>query len=582
MGTISKLLKPYRFLFILAPCFVLLETSLELVLPTIMVDLIEISVSNNDMENLISQSIIMCVYTVGALVSGLLGLFFASHVSQRVGTDLRKALFIKIQEFSFNNIDTFKAPSLITRLTNDITQVQALIMTGLRQMSRAPIMCIGSVIMSYKIHPSLAHILSGATVILSFIILFILVRSFPLFKDYQDGLDKVNGSMRESLSGVRVVKAFAREDYEAEKFDKVNDDYRSFGIEAYRLLAELFPMFMMMLNGSIVIILLFGGFEVNNDTLKSAEIMALIAYLMQMMNGLMLLGSGFSQISRAKISLDRINEVFEEEIDIYEKSDDEVIEEENGDIGKVVFDNVYFAYKDGVDNHQVLTSVTFTVKSGQSVGIIGETGSGKSTLLNLLVRLHDVRKGKILLNNKNIKEYKLEELHKKISIVFQDTILFTGTIKENIMWGKHNATDEEVIEACKLAQAHDFIMKFPDGYNTLLGQKGINLSGGQKQRISIARSLIRKSEVIIFDDSTSAVDSITESNITQAIANIHNSCTKFVIAQRISSVIHLDKIIILKNGAIVGEGNHESLLEKNEYYQEIYYSQKQMGGVVNE
>lgn len=574
MKIILKILKPYWFFAILVPIFILIETVLELFLPKLMIDLMNTSMITGDKEYLFSMATTMIIYSIVAVLCGVIGLYFSSVVSQKIGADLRKEMFIKIQKFSFTNIDKFKTPSLITRLTNDITQVQLVITSVLRQMARAIILSVGGVIMSFSINPKLATISFIATAILFIVIYFIMKKSFVLFKSYQEGLDDVNSVMRESLSGIRVVKAFVREDYELQKFNGFNENYRELGIKAFKLMISMFPIFMILLNGSIAIILLFGGFEVNQNHIKAEEIMALITYLLQMMNGLMLMGRSFSQISRAKTSLDRVDEVLNEKIDLLEGD----YTNNNFATSSIEYKNVSFNYKNNEDN-KVLKNISFSVEGGKTLGILGETGSGKSSLVNLLVRLYDVSSGEILLNGKNIKDYKLETLHNQIAIVLQDTILFSGTIKENIKWGKSDATDEEIIEACKISKAHDFIMKFPDGYNTILGQKGVNLSGGQKQRISIARSLIKNPKVIVFDDSTSAVDSITEAHITNAINVSNKGCTKLIIAQRISSVINLDNILVIKNGEIVAQGNHNQLLESNEYYKEIYYSQNEKGGV---
>lgn len=578
MKIIFRILKPYWFFAILVPFFIFVETILELFLPKLMIDLMNVSMQTGDKDYLFSVATTMIIYSILALVCGAIGLYFSSVVSQKIGADLREEMFVKIQKFSFNNIDKFKAPSLITRLTNDITQVQLVVTSVLRQMARATILSVGGVVMSYSINPKLASISFISTAILFVVIGVIMNKSFSLFKDYQERLDDVNGTMRESLSGIRVVKAFVREDYEIEKFDKFNEKYRKSGIEAFKLMVGLFPLFMILLNGSIAVILLFGGFEVNANHLKAEEIMALITYLLQMMNGLMLMGRSFSQISRAKTSLDRVQEVLDEEIDLIDGEYKENISENKEKTSYIEYKNVSFNYNNN-DDIKVIKNISFKVEGGKTLGILGETGSGKSSLVNLLVRLYEVSDGEILLDGKNIKDYKLETLHDKVAIVLQNTILFSGTIKDNIKWGKSNATDEEIIEACKTSKAHDFIMKFPDGYDTILGQKGVNLSGGQKQRISIARSLIKNPKVIVFDDSTSAVDSITETEITNAMQVSNKGCTKIIIAQRISSVMNLDNILVIKDGEIVAEGNHENLINDSEYYKEIYYSQKEKGGV---
>lgn len=591
MKTLIKILKPYWFFVLLAPTFVLLESVLELLLPTIMIDLVESGNSSNKQE-VIYFGVKMSIFTLVSILSGVIGLIFSSIVSQKIGTDIRREMFEKIQSFSINNIDTIKAPSIITRLTNDVTQIQILVTTSLRNMSRAIFLIVGSVILAYTINTLIASLFIVATLILAVIMYYIMKKSDPLFQEDQERLDDVNATMRESLAGIRVVKAFVREDFEINKFSKVNEKYRSIGIKSFKLIMALFPIFMIMLNGSIVVLLYQGGFYVYDNKLRPEEITALITYLLQMMNGLMLIASSISQILKAKTSVNRIDEILNTEIDLKDSDSKGINEHSNQDFDNqniIEFKNVNFKYKNS-ENKNVLNNISFEIKKGETLGILGETGAGKSTLVNLLIRLYDVTYGEILFKGKNIKEYNLEDLHCSIAMVLQNTILFTGTIYENILWGKKgneedsNSNKEEnmkiVINSAKQAQAHDFIMKFPNGYETLLGQKGVNLSGGQKQRISIARSLMHSSEVIIFDDSTSAVDTLTEFKINQGVENYHKGASKIVIAQRISSVINLDKIIVMHKGEIVGFGKHSELLESNKFYQDIYYSQKQRGGVV--
>ncbi len=574
MKFLLEMIKPYKFLFCVTPILILMDVVPELLLPKIMVEMIDIVAETEDIWAISSLVIQMVLLTIMGVICGLLGLFTASSVSQKVGSDLRKMTFAKIQDFSFDTIDTFRLPSLITRLTNDVTQIQLMIITSLRMLTKAPFLCVGSIIMAYTINVKMATALLFISIFLAVCIVVIMKISSPRFDAQQQALDGVNATMRETLWGVRVVKAFVREEYELEKFGKANELYRKTGIYSRRLITALFPIFMIMLNGSIVVILYFGGDYVKDGLMRSEELVAMVSYLLHMMNSLMMLGFAFIQMSKAKISLNRIQEVLEEPIDLKDGEGSAVPEVKKGAIS---FCDVTYSYKNQsyVDT---MKDVRFDIEAGSRVGILGETGSGKSTLVHLLLRMYEVKQGAILLDGVNIKDYTLEQLHERISVVLQETTLFSGTIRENIAWGKKDATQEEIEKATKAAQAHDFIMQFPDGYDTLLGQKGVNLSGGQKQRISIARTLIQNPCVIVFDDSTSAVDSITEMKIVEAMEQTHANVTKIIIAQKISSVAHLDKILVLDKGEIVAEGTHEELLKNSLIYQEIFDSQRERGG----
>jgi len=403
----------------------------------------------------------------------------------------------------------------------------------------------------------------------------ILKAAMPKFKLVQEKLDKVNTVMRECLAGIRVVKAFVRNDYEMEKFTEVNVDYKNTTVSAFKIMMLMMPTMMILVNGTIIAILWFGGLQAYAGTMDVEEIMACITYLMQMMLATMMLAMNFMFISRAKISADRVMEILETTVDIADPEEPKLPATAKG---KVEYKKVAFRYKMG-SGDAVLENITFTAEPGETIGILGETGSGKSTLVNLLPRLYDVTEGQILVDGIDVRDYKIKDLRQRVAVVLQETILFSGTIRENIQWGKPDATEEEIIAAAKAAQAHDFIMELPNQYDTELGQRGVNVSGGQKQRISIARALIQNPSIIIFDDSTSAVDSLTEKNIRQGMKESHNDCTKFIIAQRISSVRHADKILVLSGGKIVAQGNHNYLMETSKDYQEILASQMKKGVV---
>lgn len=573
MRKIFDYIKPYQKLAILAPVMMLLEVAAELSMPKIMTFLINQGVGEGNTGLIIKTGTGMLVIALIGIIGGVGCLICSSVVSQRTGTDLRKAAFEKIQEFSFHNIDTFSTPSLITRLTNDITQIQLVIMMCLRMMVRSPLLCVGSIIMAFSINAKIALIFIAVVLLLTMAVVIILRMALPKFKLVQEKLDKVNTVMRECLAGIRVVKAFVRNEYEMEKFSEVNEDYKQTTISAFKIMMLMMPVMMILVNGTIIVILWFGGLQAYAGVMDVEEIMACITYLMQMMLATMMLAMNFMFISRAKISADRISEILETDVDIVDPAEPKLPVEVKG---KVEYKNVAFRYKMG-SGDAVLENISFTAEPGETIGILGETGSGKSTLVNLLPRLYDVTEGQILVDGIDVRDYKISDLRQRVAVVLQETILFSGTIRDNIRWGKKDATEEEIIAAAKAAQAHDFIMELPNQYDTELGQRGVNVSGGQKQRISIARALIQNPAIIIFDDSTSAVDSLTEKNIRQGMKETHNDCTKFIIAQRISSVRHADKILVLSGGKIVAQGDHNYLMKTSKDYQEILASQMKKG-----
>ena len=573
MDVVLKYLKPYKNLAILAPIMMLLEVAAELSMPKIMTYLIEKGVGEGNIGLISKIGFLMLIISIIGIVGGVGCLICAAKASQNTGTDLRKAAFEKIQEFSFHNIDTFSTPSLITRLTNDITQIQLVIMMCLRMMVRSPLLCIGSIIMAFSINAKIAFMFICVVILLTTAVIVILKNALPKFKMVQEKLDKVNTVMRECLAGIRVVKAFVRNEYETEKFNDVNVDYKNTTISAFRIMMLMMPIMMILVNGTIIAILWFGGLQAYEGTMAVEEIMACITYLMQMMMATMMMAMNFMFISRAKISADRIKEILNTTVDIIDPVDPKIPAERKG---KIEYKNVAFRYKVG-SGDAVLEDISFVAEPGETIGILGETGSGKSTLVNLLPRLYDVTGGQILIDDVDVRDYKITDLRQSVSVVLQETILFSGTIRENIKWGKPDATEEEIIAAAKAAQAHDFIMNLPKQYDTELGQRGVNVSGGQKQRISIARALIQNPKIIIFDDSTSAVDSLTEKNIRLGMKETHRDCTKLIIAQRISSIRHADKILILSGGKIVAQGNHNYLMETSVDYQEIFASQMKKG-----
>ncbi len=578
MKSLLGYIRPYRTLAILAPLFMMLEVASELAMPKIMTVLLDQGVAQGDAGFIGKIGGLMLLISVIGIIGGIGSLITSSIVSQRTGTDLRKAAFGKIQEFSFHNIDTFQTPSLITRLTNDITQIQITVLMSLRMLVRAPLLCVGSIIMAFSINVKIATLFLLVVALLALAISLILRAAMPKFKIVQDKLDKVNTVMRECLAGIRVVKAFVRDEYETEKFTDSNMEYKNISVNAFKIMLLIMPTMMILLNGSIVTILWIGGYQAQAGVMGSEDIMAFITYLMQMLMSMMMIAMVFMFMSRAKVSLDRVMEILETVPDISDPANPVAPKEARG---RVEYRNVSYRYQLG-SGDSVLENVSFIAEQGQTIGILGETGAGKSTLVNLLPRLYDVTEGQILLDGVDVRDYRIKDLRQRVAVVLQETILFSGTIRDNIKWGKGDATEEEIIAAAKAAQAHDFIMELPEQYDTELGQKGVNVSGGQKQRISIARALIQNPDIIIFDDSTSAVDSLTEKKIRQALRESHSKCTKFIIAQRINSVRDVDNILVLSGGRIVAQGNHNYLMETSRDYQEIYASQMKKGVLADE
>jgi len=568
MRMLMKYLKPYWKATILAPLFMILEVSMDLLQPKLMAEIVNNGVFNNDIEFILKTGALMVLVALFGLLGGVGCTVFASKASVNFAADVRKDVFDKVQTFSFKNLDQFEGGSLITRLTNDIVQLQMLVLMALRSI-RSPLLTIGSVSMVFTISVKLA-IIFVLTIPILFVVLYLLIRyAFPLYSVVQQKLDKVNSVLQENLMGIRVVKAFVRNDYENTRFSRTNTDYTDMAVRATRLVSLNMPVMMIILNVSLVIILWFGAVETWNGSLQMGDLIAFINYVTQVLSAIMMIGMIMMNISRAKVSADRVREVLDTHSDLIDHSG-----AESQDIthGEVMFDHVSFGYFDQ-SKEAVLKDISFLAGAGQTIAVLGATGSGKSTLVSLIPRLYDVTAGRVLIDRKDIRNMSLEHLRTQMGVVLQQPILFSGTIRDNIRYGKPNATQEDVENAAKAACAHEFIMSMPDGYDTILGQRGVNLSGGQKQRISIARALLVRPSILILDDSTSAVDLGTESRIQKAIKEIMEESTSILIAQRISSVLEADKILVLDDGKIVAEGTHQELMSQSEVYQEIYRSQ---------
>lgn len=518
----------------------------------------------------IKIGVLMFVMAVVGLCGGLATMKASSVVSQKFSYRLRSDMYKKISDFSFKNIDEFSTSSLTTRMTNDVTLLQNTLMMGLRVLVRAPALLIVSAVFAFSINAKLSLILVVMLPIMIVIVALILKFGFPMFQKMQKKIDNVNRVVQENLIGIRVVKAFVREDREKEKFHKASDELAKQGSKAAGLVVTVMPILMLMMNVVIVYIYYKGSLDAANPNVKMdvGQISVLASYIVQVLMNIMMVSMLMLQLTRAKACGDRVVEVLDTEIDI--KNPENAFVPENPQ-GNVEFKNVCFGYNKG-DN--VLENINFKANAGNIVGIIGSTGCGKSSLVNLIPRLYDVTDGEVLVDGVNVKEYDLTALRDMIGVVLQKNVLFSGTIKENIRWGKKDATDDEIITACKAAQAHDFIMRQPNGYDTDLSQGGLNLSGGQKQRLCIARAMIKSPKILILDDSTSAVDTATEAKIREAFYNELADTTVIIIAQRISSVKDADEIVVLDDGKIDAVGTHDELMKSCEIYQEIYTTQQ--------
>lgn len=565
-----KYIKPYLPAFIIGPLMMIVEVIGEVVLPKLMANIINVGVANGSVGYITGTGALMILVALLMMAGGVGGAYFGAKAAVSFAADLRKDAFDKVQTFSFANLDQFSTGSLITRLTNDITQVQNLINMALRMMLRAPGMLIGALIMAFVMNAELAVIVLIVMPILVGAIAVLIKIAFPKFKIMQKKLDALNSNIQEMLTNVRVIKSFVRGDYEEKKFAASNEDLKQTSLGAFKTIIIVMPLMMLMMNGTTLAVVWFGGRQIIVGNMQVGDLTAFTTYIVQILMSLMMLAMVILQSSRALASLSRIREILDTEVDLNDehcKEPDKIVSS-----GRVEFRDVSFRYYKE-NKEAVLSHISFAVKSGQTLGIIGSTGSGKTTLVQMIPRLYDVDEGEVLVDGVNVKDYTLENLREGVSMVLQKNVLFSGSILENLMWGDENASMEEVRKAAQAAQADGFVSSFTGGYEMDLGQGGVNVSGGQKQRLCIARALLKKPKILILDDSTSAVDTATEAKIRESFAGELKNTTKIIIAQRISSVQEADEIMVLDDGKIVGFGKHEDLLASCEAYQEIYYSQ---------
>lgn len=564
-----KYVSPYKKYFILGPLCMIVEVIGEVLMPKYLSMIINNAASNTPVYS-IGVTILMILTAVIMMLGGVGGSYFGAKASVNFAADLRENVYAKVQEFSFSNIDKFSTGSLVTRLTNDVTQLQNFVNMLLRMALRAPGMLIGAIIMAVLLRPDLATVLAVTIPLMLISIIGIITKGFSLFSGVQKKVDSLNSTVQENVTNIRVVKSFVRQDYENEKFNKANSELKSAGLKAIGTMILISPIMTLFMNLTTLAVIWFGGNIVIDGGMPIGDLSAFITYVTQILSSLMMVTMMMMMSSRALASARRISEVLDEDIDL--NDDNSKYKDLEVNNGEIEFRDVTFRYyKNSQDS--VLNKINIKIPAKSTVGIIGSTGCGKTTLVSLIPRLYDCDEGEVLVDGVNVKDYSLYNLREGIGMVLQKNTLFSGTIKDNLLWGKADATEEEIKEVAEYAQAEKFISNFNEGYEYDLGQGGTNVSGGQKQRLCIARALLKKPKIIILDDSTSAVDTATEAQIRRAFSDSLKDSTKIIIAQRISSVQSADIIIVMDDGAVTGVGNHDYLMKNNEEYQEIYYSQ---------
>ncbi|WP_353886979.1 ABC transporter ATP-binding protein [uncultured Clostridium sp.] len=541
----------------------------EILLPKFMSMIINHGVAQKDGGYILKMGLVMAITSFLMAAGGILGAYFAAKASISFTSDLRRDLFARVQQFSFKNIDTFSTGSLVTRLTNDIQQVQNLIMMGLRMMLRAPGMFLGALVMAFWMNAELAAVILVVIPLLTAAIVWILRTAYPRFTAMQKALDTLNSGIQEVLTNVRVVKSFVREDYEEKRFADTNRELKEAGLRALKIVIATMPVMMFAMNVTTLAVVWFGGNLIIGGRMEVGDLTAFTTYIVQILMSLMMLSMVFLQSSRAMASIRRIDEVLDEPIDLSDENASQ--KDRKVEKGRVEFKDVSFSYREG--GEPVLSHISLTAEPGETIGILGATGSGKTSLVQLIPRLYDVTEGSVRVDGIDVREYSLKNLRDGVGMVLQKNVLFSGTIEENLRWGDETATEEEVRRAAVYAQADSFVNSFAEGYKTEMGQGGVNVSGGQKQRLCIARALLKKPKILILDDSTSAVDTATEAAIRTAFREDLKDTTKFIIAQRLSSLEYADRILVLEDGRIIGEGTQEKLLASCEAYREIYETQ---------
>lgn len=560
----------YRKYLVFAALCITAESLFELVIPLIMADIVDIGVASGDRAYIFRQGGIMILAALAALLLGIGNARFSAIAGQGIGANLREAEYAKLQQFSFANVDHFQQSSLVTRMTSDVTNIQNSISSGMRPACRGPVMLVAATAVAFSLNRELALVFLVALPVLAVCLWLIITNVRPLYAKMQEAIDLVNRIIQENLTAVRVVKAYVRGEYEIGKFNEVNTNLQTQSERAFRLAMTNMAAMQFVMYGTILSILWFGGKMINTGGMQVGELTGFLSYVLQILNSLMMISNIFLMLTRSLASGKRILEIMDEEIDIRE-DEAEDIEVKRGDIE---FRHVYFKYKKDAAEY-VLSDINLHIGAGQTVGIVGQTGSAKTTLVQLIPRLYDITSGELLIDGVPVRKYPLKHLRDSIAMVLQNNTLFSGTLRENLLWGDKDATQEEIGEACRIAGADEFIDRLEKGYDTEMGQGGVNVSGGQKQRLCIARAILKKPKVLILDDSTSAVDTATEARIRERLAQKLPHMTKIIIAQRISSVRHADQIIVLEDGKVRGVGTHEELLADNKIYQEIYDSQKE-------
>ena len=565
-----KYVRPYLPAFIIGPLMMIVEVIGEVALPKFMANIINVGAAGHNVPYIVAMGITMIITALLMMAGGIGGAYFGAKAAICFAADLRRDVFDRVQQFSFANLDQFSTGSLVTRLTNDITQVQNLINMALRMMLRAPGMLIGALIMAFVMNVQLSLVVLVVIPILITLIALVIRTAFPRFDIMQKKLDALNSTVQEMLTNVRVIKSFVRGDYEEGRFARANEDLKESSLNAFKVVILNMPIMMVMMNVTTLGVVWFGGRQILAGSMPVGDLTAFTSYIVQILMSLMMLAMVLLQSSRALASLRRITEVLDTQVSLTDEGC--ALPDKKVGSGSLEFRDVTFRYYKE-NKEAVLSHISFRVKSGQVLGIIGSTGSGKTTLVQMIPRLYDTDEGAVLVDGVNVKDYSLKNLRDGVGMVLQKNVLFSGTIMENLMWGDSEASREEIFDASRAAQADPFVRSFTEGYLTELGQGGVNVSGGQKQRLCIARALLKKPKILILDDSTSAVDTATEARIRESFSTSLKGATKIIIAQRISSVVDADQILVLDEARIVGLGSHEQLLEDCEAYQEIYYSQ---------